>query len=101
MTTLCRISTTTIVLCVLTLMTISANAQNAGSDTGHPPGKWAVLKSLPEEITNSIGMKLKLIPAGEFMMGWPNLEVQAWISEKPQHRVRITKPFYMGVYEVT
>ncbi len=39
MTTPCRVSTTTIVLCVLTLMTVSANAQN----TGHPPEKWAVL----------------------------------------------------------
>ena len=47
----------------------------------------------PVEITNSIGMKLKLIPAGEFMMG--SQEVG------PQHKVRITKPFYLGVYEVT
>ena len=56
---------------------------------------------LPQEITNSIGMKLKLIPAGEFLMGSPESDEDAGDSEKPQHRVRITKPFYLGVTEVT
>jgi len=50
-------------------------------------------------ITNSIGMKLALIPAGEFLMGSPEGEGDS--DEHPQHRVRITKPFYIGVYEVT
>ena len=53
------------------------------------------------EITNSIGMKLVLIPAGEFMMGSPDADPNAGSDEKPAHRVQITKPFYMGVYEVT
>jgi len=52
-------------------------------------------------ITNSIGMKLTLIPAGEFMMGSPDSDSKARSIEKPQHRVRITKPFYLGVTEVT
>ena len=52
-------------------------------------------------ITNSIGMKLKLIPAGEFLMGSPADEADRIEAEGPQHRVRITKPFYMGVTEVT
>ena len=54
----------------------------------------------PKDFTNSIGMKFKLIPAGEFMMGSPEDEEKRTIDEK-QHRVRITKPFYLGVYEVT
>jgi formylglycine-generating enzyme required for sulfatase activity len=51
-------------------------------------------------VTNSIGMKLRLIPAGEFMMGSPATE---WVREddETQHRVTLTKPFYMGVTEVT
>ncbi|HUT95606.1 MAG TPA: formylglycine-generating enzyme family protein [Thermoguttaceae bacterium] len=53
------------------------------------------------EITNSIGMKLVLIPAGEFMMGSPDSDAQATDHEKPQHPVRITRPFYLGVHEVT
>jgi formylglycine-generating enzyme required for sulfatase activity len=55
----------------------------------------------PQEITNSIGMKLRLIPAGSFMMGAAPNDDQAQDEEKPQHRVEITKPFYIGVYEVT
>ncbi len=52
-------------------------------------------------ITNRIGMKLKLIPAGEFLMGSPADESDRSEAEGPQHRVRISKPFYMGVTEVT
>ena len=52
------------------------------------------------EITNSIVMKLRLIPAGEFMMGSPGMESDRSDNET-QHRVSITKPFYLGVTEVT
>jgi len=52
-------------------------------------------------ISNSIGMTLKLIPAGEFFMGSPDDAIEAEKNEKPSHRVRISKPFYLGVYEVT
>jgi eukaryotic-like serine/threonine-protein kinase len=55
----------------------------------------------PKEITNSIGMKMLLIPAGEFLMGAKRNESGAYDGEKPQHRVRITKPFYLGIYPVT
>jgi formylglycine-generating enzyme required for sulfatase activity len=53
------------------------------------------------EFTNSIGMKLTLIPAGAFQMRSPEGDTEADASEKPQHRVRITRPFYLGVHEVT
>ena len=32
------------------------------------------IANLPQEFANSIGMKLKLIPAGEFLMGSPEDE---------------------------
>lgn len=56
---------------------------------------------LRPEITNSLGMKLKLIPAGEFLMGSPNSDGNVSADEQPEHRVRITEPFYLGVTEVT
>jgi formylglycine-generating enzyme required for sulfatase activity/serine/threonine protein kinase len=55
----------------------------------------------PPVSTNSIGMKLALIPDGEFQMGSPDHDIDANPDERPQHRVRISKPFYLGVYEVT
>jgi formylglycine-generating enzyme required for sulfatase activity len=78
--------------------------------------RWARHLKIPLVQTNSIGMKLVLIPPGEFQMGSPKEliaeEVKAhgndpWFllravpGEGPQHHVRITRPFCLGVYEVT
>jgi formylglycine-generating enzyme required for sulfatase activity len=52
-------------------------------------------------IANSVGMRLVLIPAGEFLMGSYKDDTAAWKNEKPQHKVRITEPFYLGIHEVT
>jgi formylglycine-generating enzyme required for sulfatase activity len=46
-------------------------------------------------------LEMVLIPAGEFLMGSPDSDEYALPYEKPQHRVRITKPFYLGKYLVT
>jgi formylglycine-generating enzyme required for sulfatase activity len=46
-------------------------------------------------------MDLVLIPAGEFTMGSSTDEAERRDDEGPQHRVRITRPFYLGAYEVT
>jgi len=61
----------------------------------------ATSSAYPEEWTNSIGMKFRLIPAGSFMMGAVPGDDGADSDESPRHRVEITKPFYIGAYEVT
>ena len=53
-----------------------------------------------EVITNSIGMKLVRVPAGKFRMGSPRGEAERDAQES-LHEVAITKPFFMGTYEVT
>jgi len=86
-------------------------AQTASAASVQEPKTSKVLQT---EIKDSIGITLMLIPAGEFQMGgsepaeelaktFPQYGVQAdfFHDEYPQHRVRITKPFYMGKYEVT
>lgn len=46
---------------------------------------------------NSLGMRFQRLPAGTFKMGSTNGQD----DEEPVHEVQITKPFYMGVHEVT
>jgi len=54
----------------------------------------------PRIYTNQIGMRFVLIPAGTFVMGSPPSEKGRQKNEK-QHRVSISKSFYMGETEVT
>jgi formylglycine-generating enzyme required for sulfatase activity len=54
----------------------------------------------PKEITNSIGMKLVLIPKGTFQMGSP-IEDEGADDDEQQHQVTISKDYYLGVTEVT
>ena len=77
------------------------STRTARKDVRPDAGPAVKTPSSQDSITNSIGMTLKLIPAGEFMMGSPDNDKDAGIEEKPQHRVRISKSFYLGVYEVT
>ncbi len=80
--------------------------------------RWSRHLRAPITMTNSIGMKLVLIPPGEFDMGSSQAEidplmkeakqrgmVQGYVDrlsgEGPRHRVRITRPFYLGMCEVT
>ena len=90
--------------------------------SGVTPGDWYFTdfswKIVIKQITNSIGMKLTRVPSGEFMMGSKesaeaeaaffnktygenSLQADWFKDEHPQHRVRITKPFYLGTYHVT
>ncbi len=61
------------------------------------PSKSPALRTL----VNSIGMKFVLIPAGSFDMGSLSSEKGSTAPERPQHRVKISKSFYLGVHEVT
>jgi formylglycine-generating enzyme required for sulfatase activity len=68
----------------------------------------------PSTITTPTGLNLVLIPAGEFLMGGVepaeslaqtysryHRPATYFADEYPQHRVRISRPFYMGQTEVT
>jgi len=53
-----------------------------------------------KDITNSIGMKFVWISPGTFLMGSPK-EEKPRDENETQHKVKLTKGFYMGVYTVT
>jgi formylglycine-generating enzyme required for sulfatase activity len=47
-----------------------------------------------DEYSNTVGMKLRRIPEGEFLMGGD------WASSRPPHRVRLSE-FWIAAFEVT
>ncbi len=60
------------------------------------------VETLPEGVmANSLGMKLKLIKAGKFLMGSPGVKKNGSDDEKPAHEVEIKQSFYLGVFPVT
>jgi formylglycine-generating enzyme required for sulfatase activity len=78
---------------------------------------WAAHLGTSVELTNTQGMKLVLIPPGEFLMGSTGEAIQRALTaateqrigadrqqiptEAPQHRVVLTKPFRLSATEVT
>jgi formylglycine-generating enzyme required for sulfatase activity len=53
-------------------------------------------------MANSMGMEFVLIPAGEFTMGVPDVgNAHEPPPGCPAHRVRLTRPFWLGKHEVT
>jgi formylglycine-generating enzyme required for sulfatase activity len=73
---------------------------------------WAQYRQIDEERKNSLNMEFVLIPAGRFSMGTKESEAdllrafpyarKEWVAgEWPMHAVTISRPFYLGKYEVT
>jgi formylglycine-generating enzyme required for sulfatase activity len=60
----------------------------------------SLIHTAEKTIRNSLGMEFVLIPAGAFLMGSPGYEAHRHKGET-QHRVRISRPFYMQTTEVT
>jgi formylglycine-generating enzyme required for sulfatase activity len=76
-----------------------------GCSSKREPAQASSQAEPPEEVILDLGggvtMKLVLIRPGKFMMGSPDSEKGRVDNEGPQHEVTISKPFYMGVTEVT
>jgi eukaryotic-like serine/threonine-protein kinase len=79
---------------------IPDNGSSANNTTSNPAASTAAVSSLPQSLANSIGMEFRLIQAGTFKMGSPTSEGER-SSDETQHEVTLTRPYYLGVYEVT
>lgn len=78
-----------------------ATADTRGSQRTAPLGEpWAAARWPGDIVTNSLGMKLVLVPAGSFLMGSPPHEAGRGPDEN-QVQVTISRPFLIGQTEVT
>lgn len=69
--------------------------------TGQEKKSARAIKHLELDLDGSgVKMKFAYIEAGKFMMGSPKSE-DGRFDDELQHEVEITKPFWMGVFEVT
>lgn len=80
---------------------VERNAQSVQTIPPAQPAQPAASPAATKADPNSIGMEFIAIPAGSFAMGASDNEPDAYDSEKPQHPVTISKPFYISKYEVT
>jgi formylglycine-generating enzyme required for sulfatase activity len=83
---------------------ISKSASLVPLSTGLASRGLQVARQLAQQsyriITNSIGMKLVLIPKGTFTMGSP-IDEEGRMDDEVQHQVTISQDYYLGVTEVT
>jgi sulfatase modifying factor 1 len=75
-------------------------AKLSAADQQYVKSRLTSDSSASKTITNTIGMKLNLIPTGTFLMGSPETEKDREDNEY-QHKVTISKAFYMQTTEVT
>ena len=86
--------------------------------TAEEPKETGGGKQIAVDLGGNVKLKMVLIPAGEFKMGSGEsaqntaaffnktesldyLKAESFENEHPWHRVRITKPFYLGSFHVT
>jgi formylglycine-generating enzyme required for sulfatase activity len=56
---------------------------------------------LPWRVKDEDDIEYVLVPPGTYQRGSPISEAGAHADERPQHQVTLTRPFYLGRYEVT
>ena len=76
------------------------SVSNEKDITKEPTKKESSGKEEVTDLGKDVKLEMILIPAGKFVMGSPASEKGHRVNET-QHEVTLTKPFYMGKYEVT
>src|SRR5262249_42263986 len=80
----------------------SRAAQEVTKSAAAPVAAAPVAASRTKYLTTRLAqIKLVWVPAGLFLMGSPDEDNDAMNDERPQHEVRISRPFYLSVFEVS
>ncbi len=87
-------------LAVMLLLYVAVNIIPPKLEKDRTPKSYARQVGLPVEYTNSVGMRLRLMPPGSFMMGSEEETLGHTVYEH-YHEKTIERPFYIGVTEVT
>lgn len=87
-------TSTSVGISVPNVAAVQAEKINPAVTTNASPVIPPALEQLTVELDGGVTMEFVLIPAGEFRMG----SIQ---NNPPVHTVLLTKPFYIGKYEVT
>ena len=82
--------------CLALSLLFCIGCPNAAFDQHVRAGKYLMLN-----LGKGVKMKLMRIGAGKFVMGSPKTETDREDEEGPQREVTISRPFYMGIHEVT
>tara|TARA_B100001123_G_scaffold48600_2_gene49463 strand:- start:127 stop:3696 length:3570 start_codon:yes stop_codon:yes gene_type:complete len=77
-----------------------AESPLSGQASRHLQQAWADWLGVRPEFKNSLGMRMRLIPPGKFMMGSPPGE-SGDADERPARWVWMSSPFFMSAEEVT
>lgn len=70
------------------------------ADARQAQAAWARYLEQDVEIESSVGLRLRIIPPGDYLRGSPGNE-RGRAADERQHRVTLTRPFRMSVTEVT
>ncbi|HUU23826.1 MAG TPA: formylglycine-generating enzyme family protein [Phycisphaerae bacterium] len=82
-------------------MTMATGAPPTATAPATQPASAPAPKPITLKLPDGVEMKLVLIPPGKFMMGSTPSGGRSEKDERPQREVTITRPFYLGVTEVT
>ena len=85
---------------IAAVVLISADSPEAPKPRGAANEEKKPPKEISVDLGKGVKLEMVLIPAGEFMMGLPKSDRHA-VENSPEHRVRISFPFYVGKYPVT